>query len=126
MTSNLPQQPPVTYKGLTFNSEAFASFVKEYFMVPAQNVAPEIKNVQVMYDEHGEISADGPKRFVIMYLVSEEKGKVIQVDTLTALKACYADGLVAEGRDADLDDDEKTCLQNMQRVRDDPMIILGY
>lgn len=81
----------IEYKGVTFMSDAFVSFISEYIISKVGRLRHDLECAHVFFDEANEIVHNGNHHIVIVYDFEEDKRSVFYVNTITALTACYAD-----------------------------------
>jgi hypothetical protein len=100
------------YKGVTFVSDRFISFVTERFLRPLYALrGDDLISAQLVYDELNEVSPNGNRYFVLMYDFERGTRNVFYVDFVLASVACYADAQVHKGKGANLTAHEKGCLR---------------
>jgi hypothetical protein len=101
-----------TYKGATFMSDAFSTFLSNKIFKPISSARPDLKSVGVVFDEHNEVSDNGSSKIVFNFEFDTER-RVFAVDSEVALVACYANEQVKSGNIDSLNDHEHECLDQV-------------
>lgn len=80
----------VSYKGITFISDAFTTFLSEKLFRPVYSLRPNLTSVQVLFDELSELGEGMNDRIVVLYDFEDNARHRFDIDMATALAAAYA------------------------------------
>jgi len=94
------------YKGVSFLSESFMTFLSETIFNRLQELRPDLVSIQVFYDEMCELHRQGNRYIVLIYDFEGNTRNVFYIETQVALIACFADSRIKTGHVSTLTSEE--------------------
>lgn len=102
------------YKGVTFLTDQFVSFLTEWVLKPVADIRPDLSTIQVIFDEHDDACKDGNQNIVILYDFVDYTRHIFSIDAKMTIVACYGEHQQTVG----LTEYEMSCVQQVRQIRD--------